>query len=184
MWPFPKKLFQWTEPRAFRQTLSKVEAQKAGWWDKPAAVLLFAALVLPLWLLAKWNPNNNPPPFWAALLVALAFGLLLGYVFPWMLSLCPTYIMVFENRICRVVGNTSQACKLPDITAYSWRDCDEYDLLVLEHREGQILIGVPRRVSRAELEGYFAARGLEKLHVSSGTESPLSVLSTAASSKT
>jgi hypothetical protein len=180
MWPFPKKFFKWQEPKAFRQTLLRVEARQAKWWVKPLVAFLFAALGFSQWLLAK-----NPPPFWAAFPTFLAFGLLFGYGLPRILSLCPAYIMIFDKRICRVVGNTHRAWELADLTAYSWRDCDEYDLLVFEHNKGaQVLIGVPPQVSRAELESFFAARGLEKVRVSSGTVSSSSVWSTAASSKT
>src|SRR5438270_2677076 len=162
MWLLPKRLFQWTEPKGFRQDLWKVERAYTRWWFQPASAFLWTGLFLSGWLLAKWNPNKQPPPFWAALLVALVFGLFLAYVLLWFFSLCPASIIVFEDRLCRVVGNTNQVWKVADMRAYSWLDCPEYGLLVLEHRKGtQRLIGVPRKVSRTELENFFAARAIE-----------------------
>jgi hypothetical protein len=163
MWPLPKKLFQWKEPGECRRELQAVDAANAKWWVQPAAGLLIAALLMSLWLLGRCDPNKHPPPLVVALPLSVPCGLLFAYAIPWLLSLCPAYIMVLKDRVCRIVGNTNQAWKWADITAYSWRDCGAYDLLVLEHRRGtQVLVGVPREISRLQLAQFLAGLGLEE----------------------
>jgi hypothetical protein len=77
--------------------------------------------------------------------------------------------MVFEDRLCRVVGNTSQTWKWVDIRSYGWRDRGEYSLLVFEHRKGnQVLIGVPREVSHEELQRFLSSRKLEEVNAEQG----------------
>ena len=161
----PKKLFRWKEPKECRRALWAVEAAKIKWWSQPVVALFVMGSLLLQWLLAGRNPNKRPPPFWVVFPVTIAGGLLFAYGIPWLLSLCPAYITVLKDRLCRVIGNTIQAWKWADISTYAWRDCGEYNLLVLEHRQGsQVLIGVPREVSRAELERFLASRGLVEVH--------------------
>ena len=129
--------------------------------------LLVTGLLLSQWLLAECNPRKQPRPFSEVLPLAVGIGLLFAYGMPWLLSLCPAYITVVKDRLCRVVGNTHRAWKWADIRAYGWRDCGEYDLLVLEHRQGtQVLVGVPRTVPRAELEHFLMCCGLEEVRAS------------------
>jgi len=163
-------LFHWKEPRECRRTLLAVAAAKTKWWHKPAVALLIAGSLLLSWLQAGCNPNNQRPPFAVVLPLSIPGGLVLAYGIPWLYSLCPANIMVFKDRLCRVVGDTHQAWKWADISAYGWLDCGEYDLLVLEHCKGfQVLVGVPRDVSRAELEHFLANRGQEEVRTESNT---------------
>jgi hypothetical protein len=165
MWLLPKKLFRWKEPKECRGALLAVAVANTKWWLKPTVALLSMGLLLSQWLLATFDPNKHPPPLWAVVPLAFAAGLVFSYGFPWLLSLCPAYIMVFEDRLCRVVANTNQTWKWADIKSYDWRDCGEYDLLVLEHRKGnQLLIGVPREVSREELQRFLTSRKLEEFN--------------------
>ena len=169
MWPLPKKLFQWKEPCECRRALQVVEAANQKWWMQPCAALLIAAVLLSHWVLAGCNPNKQPLPFVAALPLSFGGGLLFAYAIPWLLSLCPAYIMVFPDRLYRVVGDTNQAWKWADIKAYGWRDCGEYELLVLEHRRGnQVLVGVPRTVSRLEFVQFLTGHGLNEVHAGPG----------------
>jgi len=143
--------------------LHAVEAANTKWWLQPTAALLIAGLLMMQWLVAGLDPNKQPPPIWVALPIAIAGGLAFAYGIPWLLSLFPAYITVFADRICRTVGSTGRAWKWVEISVYGWRDCGEYDLLILEHcQETQVLIGVPPEVPRSELERFLDGCGLEK----------------------
>jgi hypothetical protein len=126
-------------------------------------VLLGAAMFMVYWSLVRLNPNKQPPPFWLALNVSFGGSLFFVYVMTWVISLCPAYIRMYEKWICRTVANSNQLWRFSDIRSYSWRDCTDYDVLVLEHRTNkQVLIGVPRRVPRPPLEEFLATRGLKE----------------------
>jgi hypothetical protein len=164
MWLLPKKLFEWHEPSECRRAILEVEAARARWWVKPACALLFTGLMLLTWLLASFSPNKQPPPFGVMLPVYIALALLFAYGYPWLLSVCPAYVVVSKDRIGRVVLNSRQTWKWKEVKGYDWRSCGEFDLLILQRRRGtEVLVGVSPEVSRIELEQFLADRGLARL---------------------
>jgi hypothetical protein len=123
-----------------------------------------AGIFLSLWSFAHLVPNRQPPPFWQALVAGSAAGWLAIYFWPWIFSFLPSYVFVFEDRIKRIVGDHNQCWKLADIRWYAWHDCDNYDMLALDHKAGIVVFGIPRKVSRVELTRLFEAKGIPEIN--------------------
>jgi hypothetical protein len=163
MWPFRKELLRWIEPHEFCRVSYKAGTTSFNGWSRTAACALVAGLTLTAWLVGHFV-HRQPLPFWQALVLALALSWFMIYLIPWAFSFWPSYILVFDDRIKRVMGNTIQCWKLANIEAYLWRDWGDRGILVLRNKQNvHILIGVPENVPRGEINRLLAARAISEL---------------------
>jgi hypothetical protein len=161
MWPFPKKHFQWREPRAFRRTIAKIEALTSRWWHVPAAGLVVSCLLMGGWALAHLDPRNQPPSFAVALPFALLTGPLLMRFVCWLYDVFPSTVMMVDDRLRRLKGSYPVDLKFKDLASFSVFDCGAFHVLVLvTPGERQWVFGVPRTVDVSALEEFLVDRGL------------------------
>jgi hypothetical protein len=163
MWPFPKKYFEWCEPREFRHILKEVERAQERWWHKPAAGLVVGCLMMASWGLAHFDPNANPIPLEYALTFAYPVGLFLIYLHSGLASIDPSNVMVLDKKLVRTNGRSWREWKFADLDSFIWRDCDDFRVLALIPFQGkQSLIGVGSEIDPGQLEAFFAGRGVKR----------------------
>ena len=159
----PKKHFKWREPKEFVKLTDAFARAKRLWWHRPLGALISAASLMLIWFLARFNPRNQPPPFEIALPLSLPAGVCFAYVLPWIISLCPVDIFIFEKELTRIRGNTHRAIKYSDIASFTWRIRDDFSTLVLKLRphNREILIGVPLEISRDAVSQFLLDRHVQ-----------------------
>jgi hypothetical protein len=85
-WLLPTVYLKWHEPKDVTLAREEIAERARPWWFKPIMVVILAALMMFIWWVAQFNPNNvNRPNFDTALATALGFPLFLIYVFPRMI---------------------------------------------------------------------------------------------------
>ena len=171
---FPRKLFQWREPKAFVKQIDALERSKQHWWTRPLLTLVIAAVLVFLWFLARSNPENHPPSFSAALLIAMVGGAFGAYVLPWMISLCPSCIFVYDSQLSRIRGNTARQVKYADIESFSWGTQGEFQMLIirLRNRKRDVRIGVPPDVPTDKVTQIFLAHQVQHEQTSDSADRP------------
>ncbi len=159
MWPFPKKYFKWTEPKAFRLAKSAVDSANLRWRHKPFASVLYACGLVAVWGLAKFDPNKQPPPANLAIGLALPAGFFTVYFLSWLYSFAPTYVAVFDEHLLRSVANRHLRLKFQDVVGFTFQDCGEFRVLVLNvHNNKEVLVGVPVKIDQLALDEFLRLR--------------------------
>jgi hypothetical protein len=147
----------------FCQTLAAVQASKSRWWHKPLAAFIVACLIMVNWVLAKLNPNKQPPTFEVAVAIAMLGGLFLVFSVSWLSRMAAPYstVMVFHNRLFKTNGVRHREWRFKDISSFALYNCETFRVLVLKLPRGhQSLVGVPLKVDSAALEDFLASQGL------------------------
>ena len=144
----PKAKLEWKEPKAIRKARDQMDKKSLSPWFKPGVVVFSAAFLMLNWWLARQNPNKTPPDLHNALLLALFGGTFFAYGIPWMLSLCPSYIRIFEHGISRVIGNSASLWKFKDISRCEFASVESGEsrqsaLVIHTTKAKRIILGIP-----------------------------------------
>jgi hypothetical protein len=157
----PKKHFQWREPKAFLKLNDAIEQTKLRWWSQPLWTLIATAMFMGQWYVASINPRKDPPPFLAALSAAFIGGLFFGYGLPWLISLCPSDVYLYNSYLIRSRGKHQQI-QYSEIASFSWTVRDGFAALVIKYgkRHREVLIGVPDDVSQKAVTKFLSEQGV------------------------
>jgi hypothetical protein len=162
-WLLPTVHLKWHEPKEVTLAREEIAERARPWWFKPIMVVILAALMMFIWWVAQFNPNNvNRPNFDTALATALGFPLFLIYVIPRMIlwsfvrfKFAKAKVKVIDKMIIysgiggHPVQFRSKVISQCRITAGS---NGSPTLLVLEFRKGKsFILGVAPEVSLDEL---------------------------------
>lgn len=157
---FAKKYFHWKEPEEFVQRRDAADLAERQWWFQPLMVLVTVTMLLVSWYLARLNPNKHPPPFHMALPVDFAIAVIMVYVTPWIIALCPSYVGLHEDWLVRTRGNSNQKLKYANIEYFAWRKTEVMTTLVLTRRKSkrEMLLGVPLEISKDDVQLFLLSR--------------------------
>jgi hypothetical protein len=161
---FPKKHFQWREPKAFLKLSDTFERSERRWWTQLLWTAVATALLMSNWFLAKLNPQNGPPGFVEALGLALLGGVFFVYCLPWIISLCPSEIRLFDAHLVRMRGDTQLHVKYGEIHSFAWGEHDEFRTLVLKcgKKQRAVFLGVPPEVSHYAVTKFLLNQGVRE----------------------
>ena len=115
---FPKKLMQWSEPKAMRHwryEQEKAELSKKP-WETARYIFYICAALMAQWLIVYLDPEKDPPPLKYALPLILAFSTFIMWFFPRMHSWFPRFGTVYANSVCATQGNGGYCIKTNKIT--------------------------------------------------------------------
>ena len=159
---FPKKHFQWTEPKAFRQQLDAFQKPLTKWWFKPLAALFIVGILMGQWYLNHFVFHKVNRTFGASILVAFGFSAFLIYFMPWLIGRFPQTLWLSDDGLCRVQGNAATLLKYEDIASFQWRVNDDFATLSFERTKGKgmVLIGVPLDISREAISQFLIEKGI------------------------
>jgi hypothetical protein len=134
------------------------EFENVRWWCRPLIVVFLCGIQLATWGISKHlKINPDTPSLFVALLLALASSVIFVYAIPSLYRFLPSYILITDDAVMRVVGNVRQDWRFSHIAACSWQDCKEYHVMVLNMKSGgRVLVGVPCDARDADLESYLA----------------------------
>ena len=168
MWPFPKKNFEWREPKEFRRLSSAREDSMLRWWHRPLAGFLTSCVFMASWGIAKVIPNKHPIPFQEAFAVSLVGGFFLVYFLTWVYRIVPSLILIVDDRIFRIVGNSREEWPFKKLKEFVLFEFKDFALLVLFLRDGRhSLIGIPSEMEWTTLEVYLCGKGLMQRPINS-----------------
>jgi len=169
----PKKRFEWMEPGEFRRVSNIIAESQIQWWYRPLIALGCGGAMLGFWGLAKLDPKKHPPPFGTALVVAIGGALVVFYTLAWLARVLPHAVMVFDNVLARIIGNTRREWQYSYIEEYGLRHYGDFNLLVVDLRNGnQELFGIPLTVDLGALELFFSSCGLTRMSADRERQSP------------
>lgn len=126
----------------------------------PVAALLFTLMILAQWYVARFNPQKHPPVFYVALVMAILGGWFFVYIFPWVITLCPSEVRLSDTHVARVRGNANRALRYADIEYFAWRMTEGITTLVLKGRKAkrEMLVGVPVEISKNDIHLFLLSR--------------------------
>jgi hypothetical protein len=160
MWPFPKKYFQWREPREARRIALALDDLRSRWWHRPLTGFVLGCILMTSWALSLLNPKIQPLSFEAALAFAFSAGPFWAYLTYWLYRLAPWSVTVFSNQLIRNTGG-NRSVNFKRINSVTLHDCGSFRVLVLELRRGQpMILGVPPEIDAQALEDFFTSKGL------------------------
>ncbi len=163
MWPFPKQHFEWWEPREFRRSLKAWEASKTRWWTKPLAGCVKSRTFLAIWAMAKLAGSEQAPSLGVAVLISLPGGLFLVYFPSWVYRILPSSVMITDDRVLRIVGNSAREWKFANVQSFALMEWPESRVLAILLGDGsEPLIGVAPHLNLSALETFLSRRGLKQ----------------------
>lgn len=164
MWPFPKTLLKWREPKAFVETTSASDERHLRPWLRPLLMLLTIGLAIASWYLATLDPSKTPVSYPTAVALALFLGIFCVYIVPMINSRLPSEVKIFSNCIIRMRGNSYLRCARGEIESYSWvTDKGFFTLVVNAGRKRPALYGVPDADTKERIEAVFSSLGVQQL---------------------
>ena len=115
------------------------------------------ALFMLIWWLAVLNPEKDPPPFGKALAMSIGGTIALVLFLALVYRYTPSTIMIQQDWIRRIRGNSFRDFRYKDIESYSieLKTIDGYDfpILSLTTKKGKALsTGIAASVALDELE--------------------------------
>ena len=169
MWPFPRTLVKWREPKAFVEAIYESEERHLRPWIRPGLVGLCVLGAIALSYIRRLDPSKTPAPFPAALVLGLFLGVFVVYVVPAINRRCPSEVKIFTNCICRMRGNEYLRRAKSEIESYSWvADKGFFTLVVNAKGQRPALYGVPDADTKATVEAAFASLGMGRAEEAEG----------------
>ncbi len=166
MWPFPKCLVKWREPKQFVLRDLAAADQRRRPWVKPLGVLVCAALIMLLWGFAYLDPDKSPPHVLKAIGLSLLWGVLVVYVFPAIDRWCPSDVRIFTNRMTRFRTNLDSNFLWTDVASYSWVVEEGYCIMVVNRlRKRPIQFGVPNADTKERIDKTMSDLGIQQSDV-------------------
>jgi hypothetical protein len=172
---FPKKRFEWREPKQFVRAENLEFAGRRPWWVKPGLCFLTCALLMANWSLATVIPNNQPMAFPVALVLAIGGGILMVYGLPSLFDLIPSAIELREDRIVRFRHPSVQSLRYREVDSFEFTRKHGFRVLRivrknLKRREvflglaPEVFLGVAPDVDTASITAFFESKGLHCAH--------------------
>jgi hypothetical protein len=162
---WPKKLFQWRQPREFLTLMAAEEKARRKWWAQAVGIGAIAGMLLLQRLFVDALPNKHPPSWPLSVIVAFGAGGLFVYGIPWMIGLFPADITILETAITST-RNPQHPILWAALRAFSWRHAETFSTLILVRKKGRpVLLGVPKDAPVAEVSAFLRERGLEETAV-------------------
>ncbi|MEP6662394.1 MAG: hypothetical protein ABJC04_01910 [Verrucomicrobiota bacterium] len=90
---FPKKRFEWKEPKAFIRFADRYEKNKRKWWHQPAICLIILSVFILKWFSAASDTEAHPPSLASMFVISALAALLFAYGLPWLIEKFPSYIV-------------------------------------------------------------------------------------------
>jgi len=161
MWPFPKKLFEWREPREFRRIQYAVENASRRWWHLPALAVGNGIALIAVSCLARLVPNRQVPPFHLAVPLALSAGIFLVYFLAAVYRYAPSTVLIRRHCMVRIRGDRPIQWLFNQFESFCVAAGDGFSILSLNKKNGRtLLIGVPREVDMQSLSDYLRSVGV------------------------
>lgn len=171
---FPKFIFKWREPREFANERDSLARKTSKWWHQFLGIAICMVLMLLLWFLASLNPRNDSPTFGFAFLLAILYGIVVVYVLPWIIRVCPTWIGLTDKDLRMVRGNTARSVKWRDVEFFRLSEGYGFTILRLEFRRGgELKIGVDSSVPPDDIRLFLLDVGVLPGSEQVGTLNPI-----------
>jgi hypothetical protein len=132
---------------------------------------LYGVGLMGLWMLAKLNPSKAPPPFLAALAIAVVGGVFFAVGIPEIIRMVPPEVTVGEKEILWARYKSIRQWPIAEITGGAIRRATvgrhEYLLLSLAHRKSEILFGLPGQMHPGHVIDEFAGVNIRIIDLTS-----------------
>jgi hypothetical protein len=151
---FPKKLFQWREPKEFRRLNYACQKRTRRWWSRLVTTLVLAGLFLLKYYIE--HENREKLPFDIAFPVALASGMVVAFGFPWLALISSSEVRLFEKHLTR----ENFRLLYSDVESVCWREMDDFAMLIIKRldKRSDVVIGVPHDAPLKKIEQFLASR--------------------------
>ena len=160
---FPKKHFEWKEPKPFRQLNDAYQRSRAKWWYQPLGLLVITALTMGQWAFMRFVLHKNQHSPGSALVVSLCFGALLTYVLPWLMARIEVESQIaMTDKKMRMFRGTVVWVDYSSFVSFEWRVNDDFATLIFHWRNGKgpVPVGVPLDISREAISQFLIEKGI------------------------
>ena len=161
MWPFPKPLLKWREPKKFVQAARALAEKNTQPWVKPALVASVAGMFLLACYSAPSNLLKDSVSFTVTIGIGLLFGIFLVNVVPMINRLFPSKVWVYTVCIERIQGLVFEQRELKKSNSYYWVSHGNfYTLAIMTNRKQPTLFGVPDAETKQRIENVLESLGI------------------------